>query len=92
MACHEDNVRKKALSYARPDHTQGSLSMLVAIIFFDNNVVKQTMVHTHLKANTMYLLILPSDRDICRAATDTQQANHMCLESWLLFHCGVQSK
>jgi len=86
-------MSKKALSYARPDHTQGSLSMSVAVIFFfDNNVVTQTMVHIHLKANTTYLLISPSDGDICRAATDRQLANDMCFESRLLFHCGVQSK
>lgn len=53
--------------------------------FFDSNVVTQKMVHIHLKANTMYLLILPSDGDICRGATDRQQANHTCFESWLLF-------
>jgi hypothetical protein len=54
--------------------------MSVAIIFLDNNVVTQKMVHIHLKAHTVCLLILPSDGDICRGATDRQQANWMCFE------------
>lgn len=65
--------------------------MCVAIIFLDNNVVTQKMVHIHSKAHTMYLLLLPSHGDICRGATDRQQANHMRFEL-RLFHHGVQSE